>query len=452
MNPITPEKRVKLLINKENGKGNFVLYWMQSSQRTENNWALHKAIETANNMELPVVAYFGLNEDFPEANQRHYWFMLEGLQEVYFNLKKMGIKMMLKKEKPAQGVIDLSKKASLIIVDKGYLKRNSEDYKYAAEKAVVPLIQVEDNVIVPVEEASQKEEYSAATMRPKILSKLNNFLELPPDISPKKSSLKMELESIEISDLDKTISSLNIDKSVNKSDHFRGGTSQAKKLIDEFIEKSLEKYEEEGNNPENNATSNLSPYLHFGQISPIHVSLKILRTNAVEKHKFLEQLIIRRELAINFVYYNKNYDSFLCLPEWAKKTLTLHTLDERKYNYTLKQLENAQTHDQYWNAAQKEMLKTGKMNGYMRMYWGKKIIEWTKKPDEAFKTALYLNNKYEIDGRDPNGYTGVAWCFGKHDRPWSRRAIFGNVRYMNDKGLERKFDMQKYLQRVNSLQ
>lgn len=452
MNPITPEKRVKLLNNKENGKGNFVLYWMQSSQRTENNWALHKAIETANNMELPVVAYFGLNEDFPEANQRHYWFMLEGLQEVYFNLKKMDIKMMLKKEKPAQGVIDLSKKASLIIVDKGYLKRNSEDYKYAAEKAVVPLIQVEDNVIVPVEEASQKEEYSAATIRPKILSKLNNFLKLPPEISPKKSSLKMELESIEISDLDKTISSLNIDKSVNKSDYFRGGTSQAKKLIDEFIEKSLEKYEEEGNNPENNAASNLSPYLHFGQISPIHVSLKILRTNAVEKHKFLEQLIIRRELAINFVYYNKNYDSFLCLPEWAKKTLTLHTLDERKYNYTLKQLENAQTHDQYWNAAQKEMLKTGKMSGYMRMYWGKKIIEWTKKPEDAFKTALYLNNKYELDGRDPNGYTGVAWCFGKHDRPWSRRAIFGNVRYMNDKGLERKFDMQKYLQRVNSLQ
>lgn len=452
MNPITPEKRVKPLNNKENGKGNFVLYWMQSSQRTENNWALHKAIETANNMELPVVAYFGLNEDFPEANQRHYWFMLEGLQEVYFNLKKMGVKMILKKEKPAQGVIDLSKKASLIIVDKGYLKRNSEDYKYAAEKAVVPLIQVEDNVIVPVEEASQKEEYSAATIRPKILSKLNNFLELPPDISPKKSSLKMELESIEISDLDKTISSLNIDKSVKKSDHFRGGTSQAKKLIDEFIEKSLEKYEEEGNNPENNAASNLSPYLHFGQISPIHVSLKILRTNAVEKHKFLEQLIIRRELAINFVYYNKNYDSFLCLPEWAKKTLTLHTLDERKYNYTLKQLEKAQTHDQYWNAAQKEMLKTGKMNGYMRMYWGKKIIEWTKKPEDAFKTALYLNNKYELDGRDPNGYTGVAWCFGKHDRPWSRRAIFGNVRYMNDKGLERKFDMQKYLQRVNALQ
>ncbi len=452
MNPITPEKRVKFLINKENGKGNFVLYWMQSSQRTENNWALHKAIETANNMELPVVAYFGLNEDFPEANQRHYWFMLEGLQEVYFNLKKMGVKMILKKEKPAQGVIDLSKKASLIIVDKGYLKRNSEDYKYAAEKAVVPLIQVEDNVIVPVEEASQKEEYSAATMRPKILSKLNNFLELPPEISPKKSSLKMELESIEISDLDKTISSLNIDKSVNKSDHFRGGTSQAKKLIDKFIEKSLEKYEEKGNNPENNTASNLSPYLHFGQISPIHVSLKILRTNAVEKHKFLEQLIIRRELAINFVYYNKNYDSFLCLPEWAKKTLTLHTLDERKYNYTLKQLENAQTHDQYWNAAQKEMIKTGKMNGYMRMYWGKKIIEWTKKPEDAFKTALYLNNKYELDGRDPNGYTGVAWCFGKHDRPWSRRAIFGNVRYMNDKGLERKFDMQKYFQRVNALQ
>jgi deoxyribodipyrimidine photo-lyase len=424
---------------------------MQSSQRVEDNWALNYAIEKANKLNLPIIVYFGLTTEFPEANYRHYWFMLEGLREVSGILQDLGIRFVLKQSPPAQGLISLSKKASEIIVDRGYLRLNREWYSYAAERVQVPLIQVEDNVIVPVEETSQKEEYSAATLRPKLLAKLNHFLDLPPQILPKKTSLDMEIGSVSLVDLEKTFAELQIDSSVGKSIYFQGGTVRAKKLLELFIQHSLGIYERDGNNPENNCASYLSPYLHFGQISPAYIALQILRTNASISHKFLEQLIIRRELATNFVHYNANYDSFLGLPQWAKKTLTAHANDQRSYVYNLSKLESAQTHDAYWNAAQREMALTGKMNGYMRMYWGKKIIEWTKSPSEAFKIALFLNNKYEIDGRDPNGYAGVAWCFGKHDRPWKEREIFGNVRFMNKKGLERKFNMDSYLKRVDSL-
>jgi len=163
---------------------------------------------------------------------------------------------------------------------------------------------------------------------------------------------------------------------------------------------------------------------------------------------YLEELIVRRELAINYVYYNLQYDSFDGLPAWVKKTLRDHTGDERGYVYSMADMERAVTHDKYWNAAQREMIISGKMHSYMRMYWGKKIIEWTAAPEEAFRTSLYLNNKYELDGRDPNGFTGVAWCFGKHDRPWASRSIFGNIRYMNENGLRRKFDADLYVAKV----
>ncbi|MFA7080730.1 MAG: deoxyribodipyrimidine photo-lyase [Candidatus Bathyarchaeia archaeon] len=445
------EKRTKNLNNKKWRKGDFVLYWMQSSHRVENNWALTYAANQANKTDLPLVVFFGLSQDFAEANYRHYWFMLEGLREVSEKLENRKTKFVVKVGSPAKNLVELSKEAALVVVDKAYLKTNLSWYKYAAENCEAGLIQVEDNVVVPVEEASSKEEYSAATLRPKILSKLNYFLELPTAVALNRSSLNLEIDTINIDELEDVLSTIKVDKTVDKSPFFRGGTSQANKNLEDFYQNDFVEYEKTGNNPENGLNSNLSPYLHFGQISPIYIALKMLRTNQLEKHRFLEQLIIRRELAINFVYYNNKYDSFSGLPDWAQKNLTEHLDDKREFVYSLKEFEEGSTHDKYWNAAQKEMVKTGKMNGYMRMYWGKKIIEWTKTPMEAFEWALYLNNKYELDGRDPNGYTGVAWCFGKHDRPWSKRSIFGNVRYMNDKGLERKFEMKKYLDRVKLL-
>jgi len=301
--------------------------------------------------------------------------------------------------------------------------------------------------------ASLKEEYSAATIRPKILKKFRAFLAKSKPQKPRVSSANLEFDSLDLSKIDKTLSKLNVDKSVSPSTHFTGGTPQAEKLLKDFLENKLDKYHELKNVPSENYVSNLSPYLHFGQISPIHVVLETLESSASEdaKDAFLEELVVRRELAINYVHFNLNYDSYDGLPDWCKRTLKLHQNDPRETIYDLDTLENAKTHDPYWNAAQQEMQKTGKMHGYMRMYWGKRLLEWTITPQEAFKTALYLNNKYELDGIDPNGYAGVAWCFGKHDRPWMNRPVYGNIRYMNAKGLERKFNMQTYIEKVNQL-
>jgi deoxyribodipyrimidine photo-lyase len=195
----------------------------------------------------------------------------------------------------------------------------------------------------------------------------------------------------------------------------------------------------------------MSTYLHFGHISPLYIALQVLKTGGPGVESYREELIIRRELSMNFVFYDPDYDNFNCLPDWAQKTLLEHARDTREYEYSVEEFETAQTHDPYWNAAQKEMMHQGKMHGYMRMYWGKKILEWTRNPMQAYHIALYLNNKYELDGRDPNGYTGVAWCFGKHDRAWKEREIFGKVRYMNDKGLRRKFRIDRYVERIEKI-
>jgi deoxyribodipyrimidine photo-lyase len=196
----------------------------------------------------------------------------------------------------------------------------------------------------------------------------------------------------------------------------------------------------------------MSPYLHFGQISPLYIALQVqeaIRVSAKTREAYLEELIVRRELAMNFAYYNPAYDSFQAIPDWAKRTLKAHQRDKREYVYSQDELEEAKTHDPYWNAAQKEMVVTGKMHNYMRMYWGKKILEWCSDPEEAFRIAVYLNNKYELDGRDPNSFAGVAWCFGKHDRPWGERPVFGKVRYMSLGGMETKTDAAGYVDRVN---
>jgi len=219
-----------------------------------------------------------------------------------------------------------------------------------------------------------------------------------------------------------------------------------------FIGQRLEDYDVARNDPNLEGVSNLSPYLHFGQISPLYIALKVRAAAGKGKDAYLEELIVRRELSFNFVYYNDQYDSYACLPPWARRTLDYHAADAREYAYSQEEFETAGTHDPYWNAAQKQMVLTGKMHGYMRMYWGKKILEWTKSPEEGFRMALYLNNKYELDGRDPNGFAGVAWCFGKHDRAWAERPVFGKIRYMNAAGLRRKFDADAYVEKIQRLE
>jgi deoxyribodipyrimidine photo-lyase len=443
--------RIKALNKKEVKKGAYVLYWMQASQRAEHNHALEYAIIKANELHQPTLVFFGITDHFPEGNERHYTFMLEGLREVKRSLEQRGIQMVILHQSPERGAIQLAKGASLAVVDRGYLKIQKKWRSDAANQMECPLIQVESEVIVPLEEASPKEEYAAATLRPKINKKLYHFL-IPLNHShPVVGSLSLDFDSFDIDNIEKALSKLRIDRSVKKVPSFRGGTKVAQKHLRVFLETKLGQFPELRNDPTLDYLSHMSPYLHFGQISPLFIALKALETKSPGTEAFLEELIVRRELSMNFVFYNEKYDSLDAVPEWAKKTLRAHRKDKRQYANTLEELESAKTHDPYWNAAQKEMVVQGKMHGYMRMYWGKKIIEWSKTPEEAFRIALYLNNKYELDGRDPNGFTGVAWCFGKHDRPWGERPIFGNVRYMNDKGLKRKFDADGYVKIMDKL-
>ena len=445
------KERVQPLNDKPVQDRDCVVYWMQASQRAEGNHALEFAIRRANERKKPVVVYFGLTDRFPEANARHYAFMLEGLKHTASSLKARDIRMVIRRTSPEQGVTHVARRADLVVVDRGYLHIQKAWRASAAERLDCPLIQVESDVVVPVETASPKEEYSAATFRPKIKKQWEHFLVPLNPTRPAVSSLDMDFESLDISDVGKTVAQLDVDQSVQPVADFHGGTSEANRRLDDFLKNRLDGYAESRNDPNQDALSNMSPYLHFGQISPLATALKVRQTNSPGVEAFLEELLVRRELSMNFVHYNPAYDAFAGLPDWAKKTLGKHEKDAREWLYSPKELENAQTHDPYWNAAQQEMVVRGKMHGYMRMYWGKKILEWSRTPEEAYQTALYLNNKYELDGRDPNGFTGVAWCFGKHDRPWAERPIFGNVRYMNANGLKRKFDADAYVQKIARL-
>ena len=422
---------------------------MQSSQRTECNHALEYSIIKANSLNKPIIVFFGLTEKFPNANLRNFSFMLEGLYEVEKSLKERDIKFVIWKDSPEIGATEISNEASLVIVDKGYQRSDRIWRKYVADNIDCPLIEIETNTVVPVEEVSKKEEYAAATIRPKIKRIMGHYMAPLELIKPIKSSLSMYFDSLDLDDLEGLIKSIRIDKSVGAAPDLFGGTSEAKSHLDIFIKNKLDRYDDLRNNPNLDYLSKMSPYLHFGQISPLYIALKIEQTESPGKDSYLEELIVRRELSMNYVYYNNNYDSFEGLPDWCKRTLELHEKDARDYIYSIKDFENANTHDPYWNAAQNEMIHTGKMHGYMRMYWGKKVIEWSKSPKDAYEILIHLNDKYELDGRDANGYTGVAWCFGKHDRPWVERKIFGNIRYMNDKGLKRKFDPDAYAKKIN---
>ncbi|MDT8300688.1 MAG: deoxyribodipyrimidine photo-lyase [Sedimentisphaerales bacterium] len=448
---IQPE-RIKILNNKDLCDGKYVLYWMQAAQRTEYNHALEYSIRRANELNKSVVVSFGITDNWPEANLRHYHFMLEGLREVKKSLLLMGIQMVIRHDSPDSSTIKLAKDACLVVVDGGQLRIQRKWRKNVAKKIVCPLYEIETNLIVPVEQASSKENFSAGTFRPRITKKLDYYLVPVRHKKPKLDSLHFKFTTFNIDDIDKATSKLNIDRSVGKVDSFRGGSKQAKSLLDNFLRKKLDNFSRLRNDPNENCVSNMSPYLHFGQISPLYIALKVLETASDGKDAYLEELIVRRELSHNFVFFNDRYDTFNCLPPWALRTLNFHSRDKREYLYSLEQFEKARTHDPYWNAAQKEMVISGKMHGYMRMYWGKKILEWSKNPRSGFKTALYLNNKYELDGRDPNAFAGVAWCFGKHDRAWAERKVFGKIRYMNAAGLKRKFDIEAYVNKIQSLE
>lgn len=452
---IEPERIQPLNDRATTTNARYVLYWMQQSQREAHNPALEFAIGEANRRDQPAVVVFVLIERYPEASERHFAFMLQGLRDVAVALKRRGIPFVLLRGEPTQVVLELAGSASMLVCDRGYLRHQRAWRETLAREAACPVVQVEGDVVVPVDRVSERAEFAARTIRPKILRSRNGYLRALRRVRPKRQGKTLDLAS----DFDPlepaaTLVALDVERGVKAVSRFRGGTSEARKRLRQFSSRGLVDYAESRSDPAAPRCSHLSPYLHFGQISPVEAAIKVARTEScalADREAFLEQLIVRRELSINFVLHEPRYDHFSALPEWARRTLQEHADDERPVRYTLPRLEAAETHDPYWNAAMREMVKTGYMHGYMRMYWGKKIIEWSNTPKHAYRTVLALNNKYFIDGRDANSYAGVGWIFGLHDRPWTERPVFGTVRYMNAGGLKRKFDIDAYVRWARDL-
>jgi len=424
--------RVRSLNNHKYIRG-LVAYWMSRDQRVEDNWALIYAQSKAIDYQVPLLVIFCLT-DFPEATTHHYHFMLNNLKLVSKDLRELNINFVLVKGKPEIEIPKVLEKYNIghLIVDYSPLRTGSRWRLNVAGKINIPFDEADAHNIVPVWMTSQKQEYAARTIRSKILIKLPEYLTEFPKLIRHPYTTTVFSRDINISEFPDIINS---------------GEKFALSLLSNFIVNKLDKYDQNRNDPNIDGQSNISPYLHFGQISAQRVALEIFKTKPSESREvFLEELIIRRELADNFCFYNKDYDSVMGFPDWAQKTLSNHENDKRDYLYTREIFEQALTHDNLWNAAQNQMIKTGKMHGYMRMYWAKKILEWTINPQEALKIAVLLNDKYSLDGRDPNGYTGIAWSIGGvHDRPWFKRSVFGAIRYMSYQGLSNKFNVHKYI-------
>lgn len=440
-------KRIRLL-QKGNETSGPVIYWMSRDQRVHDNWALLFAQQLALENKRSIAVVFNLVPDFLEATVRQYGFMLKGLREIESELSRFNVPLFLLSGNPEEQIPKLLKKihASVLVSDFDPLKIKRLWKRDVAKQLSIPFYEVDSHNIVPCLYVSDKQEFAAYTFRPKINKALIEFMDEFPVL---KKMNKSEISNDKI-DWDKIEKNLNINRNVKEVTWIKPGETAAANSLKYFLDNKLDSYHELKNDPAKDGQSNLSPYLHFGQISAQRVALEVQRFNGNKdsEKSFLEELIVRRELADNFCYFNTSYNSFNGFHNWAKTSLDEHKKDEREFVYTLKVFEQAKTHDDLWNAAQREMIETGKMHGYMRMYWAKKILEWTRSPKDAMKIAIYLNDKYELDGRDPNGYTGIAWSIGGvHDRPWFDRPVYGKIRYMNRNGAEKKFDVDSYIKK-----
>lgn len=435
--------------------GAYVLYWMQEAQRARGNPALEMAIRGANKYGLPVVVCFGLMDGYPEANARHYAFMLDGLADCAAELKTRDIAFVLRRGMPGDVALDLSHDAAAVICDRSYMPAQREWRTALADAATCPVVQVETEVVVPVYVVSDKSEYAARTIRPKIHRVWDEYLVPLDETEPEVPADALSMESdYDPSDPAALLGALDLDRSVKPVKRFKGGRAAALEMLDRFVEDVLGGYAKGRNEPSAAQTSFLSPYLHFGHISPVEMALAARESgegSTEDRGSFIEELVVRRELAMNYANFAPGFESYDALPDWAQKTLSEHAGDDREYVYDQATLEACKTHDAHWNDAMREMVHTGFMHNYMRMYWAKKILEWSATPLQAFDTTLALNNKYFLDGRDPNSYANVAWCYGLHDRAWTERPIFGKIRYMNANGLSRKFDMEAYSAFVDSV-
>jgi deoxyribodipyrimidine photo-lyase len=407
------------------GGGRFVLYWMQQAQRAACNHALEHAVDLADARGQGVVVGFGLTDGYPEANLRHYAFMLEGLRETAQALEKRGMRFVLRRGDPAEAAIRLAREegASAVVCDRGYARLQRAWRARVAAEAGREVVEVEGEVVVPVALASDKAEVGARTLRPRLARLRDGFLRPLEERDPRGPTLPLDVKGdLDPLDVKGNLRVLDVDRSVPRSPRFRGGTSQARSRFERFLAERLAGYAAGRNEPSVRHTSELSPYLQFGQISPVEVALRAAgaaEAGDPDRASFLEELIVRRELAHNYVWHEPDrYDGLGGVPRWARETLDRHRRDPRPRIHEVGELEAGLTRDPYFNAAMREMRLTGFMHNYMRMYWGKKILEFTRSPEAAFAAALGLNNRHFLCGRGPNAFANVAWLFGRHDRPW----------------------------------
>lgn len=437
------------------GEGGCVLFWMQRSQRGRDNPALNLAVEIANELGKPLLTVFGLTSDYPGAQRRHYRFLVEGLPETREQLAAKGIPMVVRFGRPDHVASTVADEAGacLLVGDENPLRVGRLWRESLAKRITVPFGLVDSDVVVP-SSFFPKEEFAARTIRPKIHKVWDEFLKPIPN--PKvliRWDERIIPSGLEI-DVDSLMSKIKVG-GVGEVNGYRGGPAEAGDRLVRFVSERLPGYAVERNQPTPYRTTELSAHLHFGHISPVTMAMAAIESDAPREDvdSFLEELIVRREVAINFVARNPDYDRIEGCPRWARETLEKHSKDKRTFQYTLADFEAAETHDEIWNASQKEMALTGRMHNYMRMYWAKKILEWSPDAETAFNVAVDLNDRYEMDGRDANGYTGIAWAIGgKHDRPWPERPIYGTVRSMSYDGIKRKLDTDAYLARVRSIE
>jgi deoxyribodipyrimidine photo-lyase len=437
------------------GDANCVVYWMRRAQRARDNPALNVAIEAGNLLGKPVVVFFQLLAHAHHANLRHYEFMRQGLRELPEDLKKRRVGMVLWRGADHRAAKFFAQvRPCMVISDENPLRSAERATERLARELRVPLWTVDADVVVPTR-LFGKEHFAARTIRPKIRALLGQFLAAPKNPNARVAWRRPAgLKSMEADE--SLFDHFAIDRSVQPVARFAGGNAPARATLRLFIRDGLAGYALRRNQPHVEGTSRLSPYLHFGQISVQRIATEVAQAKAPvgDKRAFLEELIVRRELAVNFVRFNPQYDSADASEPWAERTLKAHEKDLRGVSYSAAQLENAETHDPLWNAAQKQMVLSGWMHGYLRMYWAKKILEWSPSPAAAFEIAVRLNDRYELDGRDPNGYAGIAWAIvGKHDRAWGpERAIYGKIRYMSYQSTSRKFDSRAYIDGIAALE
>ncbi len=433
-----------------------VIYWMQRAQRGIDNPALDVAIALGNELGLPVVAFFSAINNFPHANLRHYHFLSQGLPDAEHDLNERNVAFLVRRP-PHNALEKLAVElgAAAVVGDENPMREPERWRQVFAHRIDIPYWTVDADVIVP-SNTYDKHFYAVHHFRPKLYAELPKFLDAhPPERAKHTWQRPKGFESFHVGDDVTEGWGRPFDRSVGPVDSFTGGTRAAEKLLAVFVKDKLADYDTVRNHPESDGTSRISPYLHFGHIGPLTICRAI--EDAVNKKQctpeardaYYSEVLAWRELSVNFVKFVPEYDSMACAPDWARTTLRKHARDRRPHLYTREQLANYQTHDELWNAAQQQQVDVGWMHNYMRMYWAKKILEWSKDAAEAWDTCVYLNDKYFLDGRDPNGYSGIAWAIGGvHDRPWFEREIFGTIRFMSGASTGKKFNSKRYIANV----